>query len=384
MPQPPKSQLHPATIAAQAAGAVDPASGGVVPPVQFATTYLRDENYDLVNPDNVYLRSHNENTRVAERILNALEGAEGTLIFPSGMAAIAAVFRTVPNGASVVVQSQIYWGTTKWIRDFCTRRQIALHEVDASDLDAFAALCRAEKPDLCLIETPSNPWLRITDIAGAAAAAHEVGATLVVDSTAASPVLSHPLEHGADIVMHSATKGINGHSDVLAGSLATNDAGAQRWQMIRDDRNEAGAVIGPMEAWLLARGMRTLPLRMREMSRNAMTLAEFLADHPQVEQVMYPGLPDHPGHALAAQQMSGGYGGLLSFVVKGGAEAALNAAGRLQLFHRATSLGGVESLVEHRHTIEPHTGIPEGLLRLSVGIEDVEDLGADLGQALGQ
>jgi len=382
--QPPKSQLHPATIAAQAAGAVDPASGGVVPPVQFATTYLRDENYDLVNPDNVYLRSHNENTRVAERILNALEGAEETLIFPSGMAAIAAVFRTVPNGASVVVQSQIYWGTTKWIRDFCTRRQIALHEVDASDLDAFAALCRAEKPDLCLIETPSNPWLRITDISGAAAAAHEVGATLVVDSTAASPVLSHPLEHGADIVMHSATKGINGHSDVLAGSLATNDAGAPRWQMIRDDRNEAGAVIGPMEAWLLARGMRTLPLRMREMSRNAMTLAEFLADHPQVEQVMYPGLPDHPGHALAAQQMSGGYGGLLSFVVKGGAGAALKAAGRLELFHRATSLGGVESLVEHRHTIEPHTGIPEGLLRLSVGIEDVEDLGADLGQALGQ
>ncbi|MDF3382933.1 aminotransferase class I/II-fold pyridoxal phosphate-dependent enzyme [Sulfitobacter sp. M85] len=376
--------MHPATIAAQAAGAVDPASGGVVPPVQFATTYLRDENYDLVNPDNVYLRSHNENTRVAERILNALEGADETLIFPSGMAAIAAVFRTVPNGASVVVQSQIYWGTTKWIRDFCARRQIALHEVDASDLDAFAALCRAEKPDLCLIETPSNPWLRITDIAGAAAAAHEVGATLVVDSTAASPVLSHPLEHGADIVMHSATKGINGHSDVLAGSLATKDAETPRWQMIRDDRNEAGAVIGPMEAWLLARGMRTLPLRMREMSRNAMTLAEFLSDHPQVEQVMYPGLPDHPGHALAAQQMHGGYGGLLSFVAKGGAEAALKAAGRLQLFHRATSLGGVESLVEHRHTIEPHTGIPEGLLRLSVGIEDVEDLGADLGQALGQ
>ncbi|UWR32351.1 aminotransferase class I/II-fold pyridoxal phosphate-dependent enzyme [Sulfitobacter sp. W027] len=384
MAQPPKPNLHPATIAAQAAGAVDPASGGVVPPVQFATTYLRDENYDLVNPANVYLRSHNENTRVAERILNALEGAEETLIFPSGMAAIAAVFRTVPNGASVVVQSQIYWGTTKWIRDFCTRRQIALHEVDASNLDAFAALCRAEKPDLCLIETPSNPWLRITDIAGAAAAAHEVGATLVVDSTAASPVLSHPLEHGADIVMHSATKGINGHSDVLAGSLATNDAGGARWQMIRDDRNEAGAVIGPMEAWLLARGMRTLPLRMREMSRNAMILAEFLSDHPQVEQVTYPGLPDHPGHALAAQQMSGGFGGLLSFVVKGGAEAALKAAGRLQLFHRATSLGGVESLVEHRHTIEPHTGIPEGLLRLSVGIEDVEDLGADLGQALGQ
>ena len=384
MSTPPKSNLHPATIAAQAAGAVDPASGGVVPPVQFATTYLRDENYQLVNPENVYLRSHNENTRVAERMLNALEGAEETLIFPSGMAAIAAVFRTVPNGASVLVQSQIYWGTTKWIRDFCTRRQITLHGVDASDLDAFTEVCRKEKPDLCLIETPSNPWLRITDIAATAKVAHEVGAILVVDSTAATPVLSQPLAHGADIVMHSATKGINGHSDVLAGSLATNAPDAPRWQMIRDDRNEAGAVIGPMEAWLLARGMRTLPLRVREMSRNAMALAEFLSDHPQVERVMYPGLPDHPGHDLAARQMQGGYGGLLSFVVKGGAEAALKAAGRLKLFHRATSLGGVESLVEHRHTIEPHTGIPEGLLRLSVGIEDIEDLGADLGQALGQ
>ncbi|MEX3314954.1 PLP-dependent aspartate aminotransferase family protein [Sulfitobacter sp. PS-8MA] len=384
MATPPKSKLHPATIAAQAAGAVDPASGGVVPPVQFATTYLRDENYALVNPDNMYLRAHNENTRVAERMLGALEGAEDTLIFPSGMAAIAAVFRTVPTGAHVLVQSQIYWGTTKWIRDFCSRRQITLHEVDASDLDAFTAVCREQKPDLCLIETPSNPWLRITDIAATAEVAHEVGAALVVDSTAASPVLSQPLSFGADIVMHSATKGINGHSDVLAGSLATKTPDAPRWQMIRDDRNEAGAVIGPMEAWLLTRGMRTLPLRMREMSRNAMALAEFLSDHPQVEQVMYPGLPDHLGHDLARQQMQGGYGGLLSFVVKGGAEAALKATGRLQLFHRATSLGGVESLVEHRHTIEPHTGIPEGLLRLSVGIEDIEDLGADLGQALGQ
>lgn len=380
----PKSPLHPATIAAQAAGITDAATGGVVPPVQFSTTYLRDADYQPVKPGNVYLRSHNENTRAAEQVLGALEGAEATLLFPSGMAAIAAVFRTVPNGAAVVVQSQIYWGTTKWIRDFCARRQIALHEVEASDLDAFATICRKVRPDLCLIETPSNPWLRITDISATAEVAHAVGATLVVDSTAASPVLSHPLAHGADIVMHSATKGINGHSDVLAGSLATNAPDTARWQMIQSDRDEAGAVIGPMEAWLLTRGMRTLPLRMREMSRNAMALAEYLSDHPRVETVLYPGLADHPGHAIAARQMSGGFGGLLSFVVKGGAEAALGAAGRLQLFHRATSLGGVESLVEHRHTIEPHTGIPEGLLRLSVGIEAVEDLRDDLGQALGQ
>ncbi|MGC1496468.1 MAG: PLP-dependent aspartate aminotransferase family protein [Sulfitobacter sp.] len=380
----PKDRMHPATIAAQAAGAIDEQSGGVVPPVQFATTFVRDAAYQPVNPDNVYLRSHNENVRTAERVLNALEGAAETLLFPSGMAAIAAVFRTVPTGASVLVQSQIYWGTTKWIRDFCTRRQITLHEVEASDLDAFTSACQTHKPALAWVETPSNPWLRITDIEASAKAAHAVGALLVVDGTAASPVLSHPLSHGADIVMHSATKGINGHSDVLAGSLATSDPDTTIWEMIRDDRNSAGAVLGPMEAWLLTRGMRTLPLRMREMSRNAMALAEFLTDHPKVENVLYPGLPAHPGHDVAARQMSGGFGPLLSFVVKGGGEDALRVAGRLQLFHRATSLGGVESLVEHRHTIEPHTGIPEGLLRVSVGIEDIRDLVADMGQALGQ
>jgi cystathionine gamma-synthase len=376
--------LHPATIAAHAAGATDTQTAGVVPAVHMSTTFARDADYALLNPENVYLRSHNENVRVAERLLSRLEGAQETLLFPSGMAAVAAVFRTVPTGAHVVVQSQIYWGTTAWIRDFCARRGIALHEVEASDPDALAAVCADHRPALVWIETPSNPWLRITDIAAAAAMAHSVGAKLVVDSTAATPVLSQPLALGADIVMHSATKGINGHSDVLAGSLATRAPDAPIWQMIRDDRNMAGAVLGPMEAWLLTRGMRTLPLRMREMSRNAMTLAEQLSDHPKVETVLYPGLASHPGHAIAARQMAGGFGGLMSFVVKGGGPAALRAVGRLQLFGRATSLGGVESLVEHRHTIEPHTGIPEGLLRLSVGIEDAGDLIDDLEQALGQ
>lgn len=380
----PKPPMHPATIAAQAAGAIDTETAGVVPAIHMATTFMRDAEYAPMNAENIYLRSHNENTRVAERLLSALEGAADTLLFPSGMAAVAAVFRTVPTGGAVVVQSQIYWGTTAWIREFCARRQIALHEVEASDEEALAAVCAQHRPALVWVETPSNPWLRITDIAGAAQIAHDAGAALVVDSTAASPVLSQPLALGADIVMHSATKGINGHSDVLAGSLSVSDVDSAMWQEIRADRDMAGAVLGPMEAWLLTRGMRTLPLRMREMSRNAMRLAQFLVDHPKVETVLYPGLPDHPGHEIALRQMSGGFGGLLSFVVDGGAEAALHAVGRLQLFHRATSLGGVESLVEHRHTIEPHTGIPEGLLRLSVGIEDADDLIADLGQALGQ
>ena len=380
----PKPPLAPATIAAQAAGAVDRDTGGVVPGIHMATTFARDAAYRPLNPDNVYLRSHNENARVAENLLSALEGAADTLLFPSGMAAVAAVFRTVPNGASVLVQSQIYWGTTAWIRDFCTRREITLHEVEASDTGALTAACQTHRPALVWVETPSNPWLRIVDVAAAASAARDVGARLIVDSTAATPVLSQPLALGADIVMHSATKGINGHSDVLAGALCVADAGDPIWQAIRADRDMAGAVIGPVEAWLLTRGMRTLPLRMERMSRNAQALAEYLADHPQVETVMYPGLPDHPGHALATRQMSGGFGGLLSFVVTGGAEAALRTIGRLQLFHRATSLGGVESLAEHRFTIEPHTGIPEGLIRLSVGIEDARDLRDDLAQALGQ
>ncbi len=376
--------LHPATIAAHAGGAADDALGGVTPAIHMATTFARDADYAPLNPANVYLRSHSENVRQAETVLAKLEQAEASLVFPSGMAAVAAVFRTVPNGASVVVQRQIYWGTTAWIRTFCARRQITLHEVEASDLGEFSQACEAHRPALTWVETPSNPWLRITDIAACARVAHAVGAKLVLDGTAASPVLSQPLRHGADIVMHSATKGINGHSDVLAGALSTRAPDDPMWQQIAEDRDMAGAVLGPMEAWLLTRGMRTLPLRMREMSRNAQGLAEYLMDHPRVGAVLYPGLPSHPGHEVAARQMNGGYGGLLSFVVKDGGAEALRVAGRLQLFLRATSLGGVESLVEHRHTIEPHTGIPEGLLRLSVGIEDIGDLRDDLGQALGQ
>lgn len=376
------SRLSPATIAAQAAGAIDVQTGGVVPALPMATTYLRDAAYQPLRPDNIYLRDQSDIVRVAENVLAQLEGAKETLLFPSGMAALAAAFRTVPNGGRVLVQSQIYWGTTKWIRDFCTRRDIEVREVEASDTDAFKENCASFKPTLALIETPSNPWLRVVDIQAAADAVHAVGGLLVVDSTAATPVLQQPLRHGADIVMHSATKGINGHSDVLAGVLATNDVTGRVWEDIKNDRHDAGAVIGPFEAWLLVRGMRTLPLRVREMSSNAAKLAVFLQDHPKIETVFYPGLPSHPGYELAQAQMTGGFGSLLSCVVKGGAEAALTVVSKLAIFHRATSLGGVESLVEHRHTIEPHTGIPEGLLRLSVGIEGIDDLRNDLIQAL--
>lgn len=384
MKTPPKKTLHPATIAAQAAGATDRATGGVVPPVHLATTYLRDQGNQLVNPQNTYLRDNNDTLRAAEQLLCQLDGAQEALLLPSGMAAVAAIFRTLPNRASVLVQSQIYHGTTKWIEGFCSRREIALHQVQCGDTQALAKACAELKPALVWIETPSNPWLRITDIAKVAQAAHEVGALLAVDNTAATPALCQPLSLGADIVMQSATKGMNGHSDVLAGALSTNVPNSNTWQMICEDRATAGAMLGPFEAWLLMRGMRTMPLRMERVSETAQTLAEYLANHPQVEHVFYPGLPDHPSHDCAKKQMPNGFGGLLSIVVKGGSDAALRCSGRLALFQRATSLGGVESLVEHRHTIEPHTGIPEGLLRLSVGLEHPQDLIDDLDQALGQ
>ena len=377
-----KRGLSVATIAAQAGGYIDAASGGVVPPIQPSTTFARDRSYQPHPTGNIYARDDNDVGRIAEALLAQLDNAEAALLFPNGMAAIAAVFRALPGGATVLVQSQIYWGTTKWLREFCARRSVTLIEADLSDIGQMQSLCAQHQPDLVFIETPSNPWLRTTDIALVAEATHAAGGRLVVDATAATPILTRALDFGADIVMHSATKGINGHSDVLAGVLATNAPADPHWQAIAIDRHDAGAVIGSFEAWLLIRSIRTLPLRVERMSQNAQAVAEFLQSHDAVAQVFYPGLPDFDGHSVAKRQMAGGFGSLLSFCVKGGAVEALRVAGQLNLFHRATSLGGVESLVEHRHTIEPHTGIPESLLRLSIGIEDVQDLCADLEQAL--
>ena len=377
-----KRGLSVATIAAQAGGYIDAASGGVVPPIQPSTTFARDRSYQPHPTGNIYARDDNDLCRIAEALLAQLDNAEAALLFPNGMAAIAAVFRALRSGATVLVQSQIYWGTTKWLREFCARRSVTLIEADLSDPVQAQSLCTHHQPDLVFIETPSNPWLRTTDIALVAQATHAVGGRLVVDATAATPILTRALDFGADIVMHSATKGINGHSDVLAGVLATNAPADPHWQAIAVDRHDAGAVIGSFEAWLLVRSIRTLPLRVERMSQNAQVVANFLQGHAAVDRVFYPGLPDVEGHEVAKRQMTGGFGSLMSFCVRGGAADALRVAGRLNLFHRATSLGGVESLVEHRHTIEPDTGIPDSLLRLSIGIEDAQDLCADLEQAL--
>ncbi len=366
------------TLFAQANGAIDSQTGGVVPPLQSATTFVRDENYDPLSPNHIYARDDNDLTRLGEDMLAQAEHAEDGLLLPSGMAAIAAVMRTVPNGGRIIMQSGIYWGATKWTRDFCARRDIELIEVDCSDLSALQQV--AQPAQILWIETPSNPYLKTVDIAACAKVAREIGAALVVDSTAATPVISQPLDHGADIVMHSATKGINGHSDVLAGFLACKDAQGELWQNLKTDRHDAGAVMGSFEAWLLIRGMRTLPLRMERMCSNALAIAEHLENHDRVESVLYPGLKSDAGHEVASRQMAGGFGSLLSFCTKGSREDALKTVGKMKLFKRATSLGGVESLVEHRHTIEDT--VPDNLLRLSVGIENIGDLIDDLNQSL--
>ncbi|MEP1209091.1 MAG: aminotransferase class I/II-fold pyridoxal phosphate-dependent enzyme [Rhizobiaceae bacterium] len=368
------------TLFAQANGVIDPQTGGIVPPIQSATTFVRDENNVPLSPDHIYGRDDNDLVRLGEELLSRAEHAQAGLLFPTGMAAAAAVMRTVPNGGRIIQQSGIYWGATKWTREFCARRDIDLIEVDCADLEALSSV--AKKADILWIETPSNPYLKTIDIAACVEVAKSIGAALVVDSTAATPILSQPLDFGADIVMHSATKAINGHSDVLAGFLGCRDETSAIWEMIRTDRHDAGAIMGSFEAWLLIRGMRTLPLRVERMSENALNVAEHLAAHPKVERVLYPGLASDPGHQLARKQMSGGFGCLLSFQVKGDKDAALAAIAHLKLFKRATSLGGVESLVEHRHTIEE--AVPGNLLRLSVGIENITDLIADLDHALAQ
>ena len=377
------NQKQPETIAARADGFTDQASGGVVPPLQPSTTFLRDEDYALLVPENSYGRADNDQVRLAEQILAALEGAESSLLFSSGMAAISALVEPLKRGQSLLLQEGCYWGTTAFLRKVFAHRELNLVESDSCDLERFCEIILAEKPDLVFLETPSNPWIRTCDVAAISSACKKVGSRLVVDATAATPVLMQPLMLGADIVMHSATKAINGHSDVLAGVLSCREPASDYWKDVVAHRAGAGAILSAHDAWMLIRGIRTLPLRIERMCENAMVIAEFLTDHSKVEEVWYPGLVGHQDHQLATRQMTGGYGYLMSFLVKGNREDALKFCRHLEGIHRATSLGGTESLVEHRHTIEGNlTGCPENLIRLSVGIENKKDLISELDQAL--
>jgi cystathionine gamma-synthase len=377
--------MKPESIAAQALGWVDDATRAIAPPIHTATTYLRDED-NQYRSGRVYSRDQNPSYDQAEAVLTALEGGHQTLLFASGMAAATAVFQALAPGDHVLAPKVMYWSLRNWLKNFATHWGLLVEFIQMDSPAALQAAIQPGKTKLVWIETPANPLWTITDIAAACTIAHQAGALLAVDSTVGTPVLTQPLALGADIVMHAATKYLNGHSDVIAGSLTVR-ADSPTWQRIRGIRAQIGGVLGPFEAWLLTRGMRTLFPRVRTACASAQRIAEHFEGHPLVAGVLYPGLESFPGHDVAARQMQGGFGGMLSIRVKGGAgtgeAAAITTAANVKLWKRATSLGGVESLVEHRASIEgAGTPVPSDLLRLSVGIEDTGDLIADLEAAL--
>jgi cystathionine gamma-synthase len=366
------------TLAATALGAGEPMTRALTPPIHVATTYISDADSGY-STGFVYGRSDNISIHQAEALIAELEHASEAMMFSSGMAAATAVFLSLAP-THIVAPAVMYWGLRQWLCDL-PRYGHEVAFVDMSDLDAVRAAIIPGKTGLVWIETPSNPLWTITDIGAVCALAHHAGAIVCVDSTASTPILTRPLDCGGDLVVHSATKYLNGHSDVVAGVVATARKDAA-WPRIRDIRQRHGASLGPFDAFLLLRGLRTLDLRVRAQCRTAALLAGRLQAHPAVKAVLYPGLPGHPGHATAARQMSGGFGGMLSFRL-GRRTEAIAVAASVRLWRRATSFGGVESLIEHRASIEGEDSpCPDDLLRLSAGLEDPDDLCRDLLQAL--
>jgi cystathionine gamma-synthase len=373
--------LRPETIAAHALIATDAATGAVVPPLHLATTFARDENYLPLLKEN-YQRNGSPNLWQAEAALAALEKGPECLLFPSGMQAIATLFETIPHGAHVVALDTMYYGTRDWLRNLEARGRITLTLFNANAPSGLANALQHHKTDLVWIETPLNPTWDVVDIAAAAQLAHDAGAILAVDATATAAVTTQPLTLGADVVFHSVTKYLNGHSDVLGGALITREVN-ERWKMIRMLRTKVGAALAPFECWLLLRGMRTLFVRYREASANAKSIARHFASHPKLEGVLYPGLATQPGYDIAKKQMLDGYGGMISLLLKTDFAGAQKFCTKLTVITPATSLGGCESLAEHRKTVEgPTSPVPDNLVRFSIGIENVNDLIADIEQAL--
>ena len=370
------------TIVAQGLHYIDPMTGGIIPPIQPSTTFARDENYALTSPNHSYGRDENPTYKTAESVLTQLEGGEDTLLFSSGMAAAGAVIQALKPGDHIVAPTVMYWGLRNWLIHFCDNWGLQLDLYDPGEVADLENKVIKGKTRIVWVETPCNPTWDVIDISRAAEIAHAIGARVVVDSTVSTPVLTRPIEFGADIVMHSATKYLNGHGDVVAGALvyAAKD---DFWSRVRGVRAEGGAILGTFEAWLLQRGMRTLFLRVKRASESALRIAAHFEGHTGISAVLYPGLESHPDHSVAARQMQGGYGGMLSLRIKGGEKQALEVASKCQVFVRATSLGGTESLIEHRYSIEGSSSpIPQDLLRLSIGIEAVDDLIEDLESAI--
>ena len=367
------------TLAVHAGIRVDPTTGAVVPPLHTATTFEHEP--DSTYPRGyLYSRSANPNRNALEECLSELEGGAGAVAFASASAATAAVFQALAPGDHVVAPLDAYFGTGKLLRDTFVPWGLVVDFVDMTDTAAIKAALRP-RTKIVWVETPSNPLWRVTDVAAVVALAHGAGAVCVCDNTSA-PILQRPLALGADLVVYATTKYLGGHGDVLGGAVVarTRDALFDR---VRAIQGSGGAVPSPFDCWLVRRGIRTLPWRMRAHSDNALKVATFLATHPRVEAVHYPGLASHPQHEIARRQMTG-FGGMLSVQVRGGRDAAFAVERKVRIFTCATSFGGTESLLEHRASVEgAATRSPDNLLRLSIGLEHADDLIEDLGQALG-
>jgi cystathionine gamma-synthase len=371
--------MHLETLAIHAGSMVEAGTGAVAPSIHLSTTFERDS--DGAYPRGfIYSRTDNPNRQSLETCLSALEGGKA-VAFASGSAASMAVFHSLNPGDHVLAPQDAYHGTLRQLKELLLRWGLIVSFVDMTDLAALERSIQ-KNTKLLWIETPSNPLLKIVDIRAVADMAHSSGALVACDNTWATPVLQRPLEWGADCVVHATTKYLGGHSDVSGGVVITASED-DLFQKIRLLQSTGGAVPSPFDCWLVRRGIKTLPFRVRIQSEQALRVAEFLATHPSVTAVHYPGLSLHSGHAIASRQMKA-YGGMLSFQVRGGAQKAMAVAAKVKLLTRATSLGGLESLIEHRASIEGEgTRTPSDLLRVSIGLEHVEDLIEDIIQALG-
>ncbi len=368
---------HVESLLAQGYHFVDPDTGAIVPPIHLSATFHHSVD------EFGYRRESSPTTATAEKMLAQLNGGP-TLAFASGISAAAAILETVRSGEHIVAHHTVYQGIKRWMLRQADRRGVAVSFVDVRDAEAVRASVRPGETVLVWTEVVVNPTCEVVDVRALAEVTHAAGARLAVDATFTPPLTIRPLEFGADLVMQSATKYLNGHSDVVAG-VVTARAGDPVFEDLRTVRKLTGSILHPLDAWLLMRGMRTLGLRFERASANALLVARHFENHPALERVSYPGLPSHPDHAVAAGELTGGFGGMMALYVRGGREQAIRVAEAVQLIVRATSLGGVESLIEHRAAFEADVNpVPENLLRLSVGIENPQDLIADLEQALSE
>lgn len=378
------NKLHPETLAATALSWVDGETDAMAAPIRPSTSFLRDPD-NLDRAGRLFTRADNPTYDQPEALINELEGGAGCLLFSSGMAAITSIFQLLQPGDHVILPMRVYSGLRDWLNRHGLRWGLEVSFLENYDADSVSKALKPRKTKVVWIETPSNPTWEVTDIAAISKVAHQAQALVAIDNTVSTPILTRPIEHGVDLVVHSGSKYLNGHGDVIAGALVVAPGQESVLGKIKGIRNEYGGVLGTFEAWLLLRGMRTLAVRVKTACSNAMTIARFLDTQPGVKKVLYCGLETHAGHEIASRQMQGGFGAMLSFQVDGGEVEAKKIAGKTRLIRQAISFGSTETVIEHRAGMEgSDSPTPRDMLRMSIGIENVNDLIADLKQALSQ